>query len=347
MPNLYRRGETWWARFKVAGVEYRQSLRTAIRGEAEKRLKALRKQVEDEARFGIVAPRSFAEAAADWQENATDNLSPKTLKRYLVSIKQCWDHLAALPVHTIDSAKLRDMVKARKVSGASIATIRRDLTAISAVLRHAADEEWMDDVNPTLAVRSKKTMKERRDPITLPRDEEIAAMIAASPDRFGDAIEMARETGMRQDEIFGLTWKQVSGGEITITGKRNKRRVIPLTRKARRIIDRQPQKLNCQWVFRHSGGERWSSPSARFGDIQRRVAKKAQKAAQPYEGFRFHDLRHLFAVEFLRAKRGTLYDLQMLLGHDSVTTTEIYLEHLTPDQRLAAIHGKAHRRAHG
>jgi integrase/recombinase XerD len=206
----------------------------------------------------------------------------------------------------------------------------------------------MDDVNPTLAIRNKRSMRETRDPITLPRNEDIAAVMAAAPLRFRDAIEFARETGMRQEEIFGLTWKQLAGGDITITGKRNKRRVIPMTRKARRIIDRQPQKLGSPWVFRHSDGkERWASPAARFGDISRRVATRAQKAAQDFHPFRFHDLRHLFAVEFLRAKRGTLYDLQMLLGHDSVTTTEIYLEHLTPDQRIAALHGSARKRAHG
>lgn len=347
MPNLYKRGEIWWARFKVHGVEYRRSLHSPVRAEAERRLRALRKQVEDEARFGIAAPRSFAEAVEHWQEHSTAHISEKTVKRYLVSIKQCWDQLAALPVHTINASTLRDLVKARRVNGASTATIRRDLTAISSVLRHAADEEWMEDANPTLAVRSKRSMKESRDPITLPADEAIEAMMKAAPSRFADAIEFARETGMRQDEIFGLTWKQVSGGEITITGKRNKRRVIPLSRKARRIIDRQPQKLGCPWVFRHSGGERWSSPSARFGDIQRRVAKKAQKAAQEYAHFRFHDLRHLYAVEYLRAKRGSLYDLQRLLGHDSVTTTEIYLKHLTPEQQLAATHGAARKRAHG
>ncbi len=346
MPNLYRRGETWWARFKVRGIEYRRSLRTAVRSEAERRLKALKDQVEGEARFGIIAPRSFADAADSWESHATSGLSHKTVQRYLVSIKQVWPQLATLPVHTIDAAILRDLVKARRIQGASTATIRRDLTAISAVLKHAADEDWMEDINPTLAVRSRRNMQERRDPITLPRNEDIAAIIAASPSRFADAIEIARETGMRQDEIFGLTWKQLATGDITITGKRNKRRVIPLSRKAKRIIDRQPQKLGSAYVFRHSDGkERWSSPSARFGDISRRLVKRAQKAAQDFQPFRFHDLRHLFAVEYLRAKRGTLYDLQMLLGHDSVTTTEIYLEHLTPDQRLAATHGATRKRA--
>jgi integrase/recombinase XerD len=347
MPNIYKRGETWWARFKVRGIEYRRSLHTSVRSEAERRLKAFRQQVEGEARFGIIAPRSFADAADSWEQHSTRDLSPKTVKRYLVSLKQCWEQLATLPVQTIDAAVLRDLVKARRINGATTATIRRDLTAISAVLKHAADEDWMEDVNPTLAVRSRRNMRERRDPITLPRDEDIAAVMAATPSRFRDAIEFARETGMRQEEIFGLTWKQLSGGEITITGKRNKRRVIPISRKARKIIDRQVQKLKSPWVFYHGAGERWSSPSARFGDISRRVAKKAQKAAQEFQPFRFHDLRHLFAVEYLRAKRGTLYDLQMLLGHDSVTTTEIYLEHLTPDQRLSAMHGKTHQRAHG
>lgn len=347
MPNLYRRGETWWARFKVRGIEYRRSLRTSVRGEAERRLKRLKDTVEGEARFGIVAPRSFANAADSWESHSTNDLRPGTVRRYLVSLKQCWPLLAEMPVQTIDAAKLRELVKARRIQGATTATIRRDLTAISAVLRHAADEEWMEDVNPTLAVRSRRSMRESRDPITLPRDEDIAAVMAAAPDRFRDAIELARETGMRLEEIFGLTWKQLSGGEITITGKGNKRRVIPLSRKVRRIIDRKPQKLKSPWVFYHSDGERWSSPSARFGDISRRVARKAQKAAQDFQHFRFHDLRHLYAVEYLRAKRGTLYDLQMLLGHASVTTTEDYLEHLTPDQRLAAMHGAARKKAHG
>jgi integrase/recombinase XerD len=95
MPNLYKRGETWHARFKVRGIEYRQSLRTSVRNEAERRLKALKKQVEDEARFGITTPRSFAQAADSWEMHSTSDMSPSTVKRYLVSLKQCWDHLAA------------------------------------------------------------------------------------------------------------------------------------------------------------------------------------------------------------------------------------------------------------
>ena len=340
MPkNLYLRDGTWQARFKVRGVEYRRSLFTTVRAEADRRLAALRKQIEGESRFGLAGPMTFAAAADSWERNATDGLSLKTVKRYLTSLKQVWGHLAPVLVHAIDTPKIRDLVKARRIMGATTATIKRDLTAISAVLKHAADEEWMEDINPTLAYRSKKGMVERRDPITLPTDADIAAVVAKAPKRFGDAIEFARETGMRQDEIFGLTRRQVGAGEITIKGKGRKLRVIPLSRQAKRILDRQPQHLSSPFMFWHSDGRRWASPSPRFGDIQRRVARKAAQEKREHQHFRFHDLRHLYAVEYLRAECGSLYDLQRLMGHSSIKTTEIYLEFLTPEQVKAAQHG--------
>lgn len=49
--------------------------------------------------------------------------------------------------------------------------------------------------------------------------------------------------------------------------------------------------------------------------------------------FRFHDLRHLFAVRYLQ-NGGSIYALQGIMGHTSVKTTEIYLAYLTPDQQL-------------
>lgn len=338
MPNLYRRGETWWARFKVSGVEYRRSLRTSVRKEAERRLKALKEDVEREALFGIAAPMTWQAAVLAWNTEATSDLSPKTVQRYLVSLAQCRPVLDGLNLHRIDVPKLRELVKARRVQGATTATIRRDLTAISSVLDHAIGEGWIDE-NPTLTIRHKR-MREKRDPIMLPLEEEIALVKASAPARFADAMDFARETGMREDEIFGLKRQQLGSDSITIRGKRNKLRVIPYSRKARKIIERQPAYIGSPYVFWHSAGERWKSPSSRFGDIRRRVARKA---AHGFQGFRFHDLRHLYAVEYLKAGKGSLYDLQQLLGHESVKTTEIYLDFLTPEQKKAAMHGVTKR----
>lgn len=341
MPkNLYLRKGTWWARFKVRGVEYRRSLRTAVRSEAERRLANVRKQVEGEALFGIVEPRSFADAVESWTRHCTGDLNAKTTKRYLSSIKQVWRHLADVHVHKIDVPKLREMVKARRMEGASTATIKRDLTAISGVLKHAADEEWMEEINPTLAIRAKGKMKEKREPIVLPDIDDVKAVKAKSASRFADAMDFARETGMRQSEIFNLKWRDVGETAITIIkAKHNSLRVIPLSAKARKIMEKQPRHIKQPYVFWHGNGLKWSSPSSSFRENAKRAQKAAQKAGQDFRWFRFHDLRHLFAVEYLRAKRGSIYDLQRIMGHTSITTTEIYLKYLTPDQVRAAMYG--------
>jgi integrase/recombinase XerD len=59
---------------------------------------------------------------------------------------------------------------------------------------------------------------------------------------------------------------------------------------------------------------------------------------------RFHDLRHFFAVSYLRAG-GNIYDLQKTLGHTSIKTTEIYLDFLTPEEQHIAMFGPAQKPA--
>lgn len=344
MPNLYKRGRIFWARFKVAGQEYRGSLRTAVQADAERRLKAWKKEVEEEVRFGIAPPQSWQATVLSWSAHGTSDISQKTRDRYLVSLNQVRPWLDGLDLRKIDARKLRELIKARRQLGVTNATIKRDLTAISSVLDYAIDEGWADE-NPTLSVRHRR-LKENRDPIVLPDDEEIEMIKAAATPRFADAIDFALETGMREEEIFSLTWKQLKTNDVPIVGKRNKLRVIPLSKKAREIAERQARHIKQPYVFWHGEeGARWTSPASRFGNIRRKVAKKAQKAAQPFRGFRFHDLRHLYAVNYLRHRKGSIYKLQQLLGHTSVKTTEIYLEHLTPEQKEAAKEGAAQKAA--
>lgn len=344
--NLYQRNGIWWARFKIAGVEYRRSLRTRVRSATAQRLKAIRKEIEDEAHFGILAPTSWPAAVVSWNTDGTGGLSASTVKRYLVSLKQMRPLLDGKLVHEIDNALLKQIVKVRKAAFVTIATIRRDLTAISSVLDHAADEDWIE-ANPVLAFlhkrRKKGGLREKHEPIVLPEAGSIAMMLAASPARFADAQEFAREVGMRQEEIFGLERQQLSArdGTITMVGKGRKLRVIPYTARAQEIVDRQPTYLGSRYVFWHSDGERWKSPGSRFTDIRRRVAKCAAQTGAQFTPYRFHDLRHLFAVEYLRGQKGSIYDLKELLGHKSIKTTERYLEYLTPEEKKIAMHGVA------
>ncbi len=56
---------------------------------------------------------------------------------------------------------------------------------------------------------------------------------------------------------------------------------------------------------------------------------------EDFQPFRFHDLRHRHAVDWLKSGR-SIYDLQQRLGHGSIKTTEIYLGYLTPNERRVA-----------
>ncbi|WP_420137589.1 tyrosine-type recombinase/integrase [Sphingomonas sp.] len=356
--NLYTRNGVYWARFKVRGVEYRESLRTRSSSVATKRLKARKQQVEDQAHFGISGPRGWMEAVLAWtvameQEIRNRTKSDKTVKRYATSLNEVRPWLDKAEVHEIDQDLLREMVKGRHAQRVTNATIRRDLTAIASVLDVAIDEGWIEE--NAASDYPRKRLQERRDPIVLPTPEAITLTIGRQRTRFGDMMLLARETGMREEEIASLehTSVDLAGRHATIVGKRNRLRTVTLSTEAIAIIKRQPRYLGCPFVFWHQVEDeagrpvasRYNNVASNFADYTMRAEKRAIKQGVEYRRFRFHDLRHMFAVEYLREGRGGIYDLQRELGHGSVKTTEIYLDFLTPEQAAQARVGVAQKRA--
>lgn len=342
MPkNLYLREGIYWARFKVAGVEYRQSLRTRSERVAEKRMKALREEIEDQAVYGIDGPTSWPGAVVSWNENVT--MPANTFRRYASSLKQMRPFLDQLNVQQITAETLKDMIKSRKRSGVTNATIRRDLTALSSVFNHAIDEGWIAE-NPATSINRKRIVPERVTKIVLPQPETIAEIFPKLPERIRDMCEFTRETGLRIAEVTALRHTDVDrvGRFITVgAGKGDKVRTVPLSAVAEKIMDRQPRYIGKPWVFWKGAGAPFADVSSRIGGYMARAAQKAAREKREFRPFSHHDFRHMFAVEYLRDKRGSIYDLQGEMGHDSISTTERYLAFLTPEQEKAARHGVA------
>lgn len=338
--GLYRRGDILWARFKVRGVEYRESLRTRSVSIAEKRMKAVRKEIEDRVFYGAAEAVSWPEAVVAWDGwIKRQGKRPGTIKRYLVSLTQLRPWLDDKDLQRIDHDLVKDIVRGRSKLGASNATIRRDLSALASVLDAAIDEGWIKE-NPAHSY-DRRRLSERRDPIMLPDGASIAAVLAVGS-RFIDMAALSRLTGMREEEIASLRHDQIDRGRMSISlvhTKGRRAREVPIGPDALAIIDRQPQFLRSPFAFWRGEGARFNHVGAQFYATVGRVARKAAQAGQPFRRFRFHDLRHLFAVEALREGRLSLYALQQVLGHSSVKTTEGYLDHLTPEERQAAIHG--------
>ncbi len=348
MPkNLYLRAGIYWSRLKVRGDEYRQSLRTRSERVALKRLAALREQLEDHAIYGIAGPISWPEAVVSWNSSLSDSLGDRTFTRYASSLRQLRGFLDERSVQEVDATLLREIITARKRAGVKNATIRRDLTAISSVLNHAVDQGWCDE-NAAIAINRRRIVPERVVKVVLPRDDVMALMFPRLPERIRDLCEFTRETGLRLDEATGLKHHALDRTErvITVTkGKGDKVRAVALTAAAEAIIDRQPRFIGKPWVFWKDKGARLTDVSARLAGYMRREARKAAQRGDDFESFSHHDFRHLFAVEYLRRGRGSIYDLQAELGHDSISTTERYLAFLTPDQAKAAKAGVAQRQA--
>lgn len=336
--NTYLREGVYWARFKVGRVEYRQSLRTRSERIAVKRLAALREQIEDQTVYGIAGPIAWPDAVVSWSERASGSLGQNSYDRYLCSLRQVRGHLDALSVQEVTADVLKDLIKARRRAGVKNATIRRDLTAISSVLDNAADEGWIAD-NPVAGLNRRRIVPEKTVRIVLPQDASVALVFARLPDRIRDLCDFTRETGLRLDEVTSLRHAAIDRIERTITvekGKGDKVRVVPLTAAAEAITDRQPRYIGKPWVFWQGKGERITGVSSRLGAFMRRVARKAAQEDVEFYPFSHHDFRHLFAVEYLRSQRGSIYDLQGELGHGTITVTERYLAFLTPDQVKAA-----------
>lgn len=252
-------------------------------------------------------------------------VKPNTRKRYEVSLRQVSRHLEGKAMHRINTRIISDVLAARRLEKATNATLRRDLTAISRVF--VAARAWgACDHNPAKDY-DRDMVRERRDPIRLPTSREVVKGLQAAPTPlFRRIMRFAVLTGMRQAEVLHLTWRQVDLARGALSLDRTKTdaaRAVPLNPRAMRLLGDLPHRRGL--VFAQENGQPYRNFPSQFA-----VWRRRNKVL-----FKFHDLRHRFAVFFLRGG-GNIYALQQILGHASIKTTEIYLSHLTPNERARA-----------
>ena len=186
--NLVKRGGTWYARVQVDGRDIRRSLRTASKAEAMRRLAKVLADAEH-LRFHGENRHSWQTIVVDWAQDAAQTIKPSTLRRYLTSLRQLDGILSELYIDQITAATIGRIARR---AGVSNATRRRDITAVSMVLRWCSAQGYRED-NPT-RVWDRGVIKERRDPIRLPEDYDIDCVVAAAPGNFARMILFARYT---------------------------------------------------------------------------------------------------------------------------------------------------------
>jgi integrase/recombinase XerD len=329
--NCYGRNGIIWGRLKVAGREYRRSLRTADPREAARRLKAWRLKLERQEFDDVDAP-TFKAAVVKWAKEVLPGaVKPSVAKRYLVSIGQMAEHFGALRVTEINASVISGYISSRSGT-ATNATVRRDLTALSRLLSSCVAWGWVSGNPARLFDRS--IIRERRDPISPPADEDVEKFIAASPPGVASVLRLLEQTGMRENEAVTLTASDLDRDGRVIRLMRTK------TNRPRMLDWRTPggdagvvltNAPKSGPLFVSATGAMYRNFASNANQITRRL-----KAADPlFNPFRVHDLRHRFAIRWLR-NGGDIYQLSLHLGHTSLKTTEGYLGHLSARERAVA-----------
>ena len=283
--------------------------------------------------------------------------SENTLSSYLRDLRQFSEHLAAQRVtdlRKVRTAAISDYVAWMGGKGKSAATVTRALASIKSFYAFLAERGEIK-TNPTKGVAALKV--ERRFPEILTGKEvelflDQPRCVDAKGYRDHAMLELLYASGARISELAALNVESIAWSERTLRlwGKGSKERIVPLYRRAleatRRYIEEGRPELLAQAKRRDlatgphpllisARGNRMSAAM-----LRRRFHTLATLAGIPAD-IAPHAMRHTFATDLLEGG-ADLRSVQELLGHASLSTTQIYT-HLTPDRLKRAV-AQAHPR---
>ncbi len=272
--------------------------------------------------------------------------SPRTREAYLRDLCVLRETLGTTPWTAVDVLALRRSLASLHARGLSGKSLARLLSAWRAFFRYLADTQAGFTTDPCAGLRPPKSP--RHLPNALSPDE--AARLMEIPGEEGLATrdramcELLYSSGLRVSELAGLDLQSVdfAQGEVRVWGKGAKERIVPLGSAAQKALK--------AWLAERAGLGKAdtaalfiSSSGRRLGvrSIQARLAKLAQSQGLARH-VHPHMLRHSFASHVLQSS-GDLRAVQEMLGHASISSTQIYT-HLD-FQYLAKAYDQAHPRA--
>ena len=268
-------------------------------------------------------------------------IRPKTRACYTSSDHACRPTFEGRHLDEVDRRLLGEFVSKRKQSGVTDTTIRRDLAFLSSMCSMATRWGWLD-TNPVTAF-GKRTLKEARPRTRFLSPIEYDAVLAKAANHVRPAITLAVETGLRKEELFGLTVGAIDIRRREIRLDQTKSGVprrVPLTDTAiatiEALLGQQGRPKTAYLFAKPQDGTRYADMTNGFNAACRRAK---------ITGIRWHDLRHTFASWFVQSG-GDLYHLSRILGHSTVQMTTRY-SHLRTGDLHAELQKVAQNRPQG
>lgn len=257
--------------------------------------------------------------------------SPYTVRAYVATAARLLDRLGTVgwqDLSRIDAATLRAQLAVRRADGIGNTSAARELSALRAFIAFAKEQAGdTDHAAPRL--RGPRIKKGLPRPVTPDEAVHLAESIGddaredwiASRDRA--VLLLLYGAGLRIAEALALPAGILPLGEaLTITGKGNRQRMVPILPLLREAVADYVAK--CPWplekdqpLFRGAKGGPLSQGMVQRAMARARIALGLPATATP------HALRHSFATHLLGAG-ADLRSLQELLGHVSLSSTQIY-----------------------
>lgn len=287
-------------------------------------------------------------------------MSPKTLEAYERDVGQFLvflaDHLGGAPglkgLAKLTPADVRAFMASRRAGGAGNRTLMRGLAGTRSFARFL-ERDGKGKVGALAAIRTPKLARSLPKPLAIKdarrmteagpregetqtpwiaaRDAAVLGLLYGSGLRIAEALSLRREQAPRPD----------TGDAITVTGKGNKARMVPVLPQIAKLI--ADYVTLCPLELPPDGP---LFVGARGGPLLPRIVQLAMARLRGALGLPDtatpHALRHSFATHLL-ARGGDLRSIQELLGHASLSTTQIYTA--VNSERLLEVYVTAHPRA--
>lgn len=290
------------------------------------------------------------------------NVSEHTLRNYASDLNQFLDHLAPadpqsgkraeVDITQIDHITIREWLSTLHSAQKKKSSVARKLAALRTFFQFAVREGLLE-MNPAKLVSTPRLEKKLPQHLSI----EEAIKFIETPDVETDLgkrdramLELMYATGVRVSELtkMGLADIDFRNRLIRVTGKRRKERIVPFGEPAQEALEAY---LGIRHGFLNNAPVSEREPDALFLNYQgtrittRSVGRMVEKYIRICAGMHNispHALRHSFATHLLDSG-ADLRDIQELLGHARLSSTQIYT-HVSME-KLIEVYDKAHPKA--
>ena len=268
------------------------------------------------------------------------SLSPNSVEAYVRDITKLQQFLIMQQLHVgptqVTTPVLHDFLATLQGLGLGATSQARTLSGLKAFFDFLIMEDLLK-LDPTDTLEAPKTGRHLPDTLSYPEVEQLLAVIDLSTDeglRGRALLEVLYSSGLRVSELCDLRLSNiyVEQGFVKVVGKGNKERLVPIGREALKHLNFYLSGVR-GYLDIKGGAEDFVFLSQRGRPLSRITVFTTLKKLAEQAGLRKtispHTLRHSFATHLIEGG-ADLRAVQEMLGHASITTTEIYT-HLDRD----------------